>query len=51
MHFNTGLGCSAVEEEGVGKKEMLSEVGGWGVSECSGRAIFIFLLKKTGFVP
>ena len=25
--------------------------GGWGVNECSGRPIFIFLLKKIGFPP
>ena len=24
---------------------------GWGVNECSGRPIFIFLLKKIGFPP
>ena len=32
---------------------MLSEVevGGWEVSECSGRPIFIFLLQKIGFAP
>ena len=30
---------------------MLSDVGGWGVSECSGRSIFIFLLQKIGIAP
>ena len=30
---------------------MLSDAGDWGVSECSGRPIFIFLLKKIGFAP
>ena len=25
--------------------------GGWGVRECSGLPIFIFLLKKIGFYP
>ena len=30
---------------------MLLDVGGWGFSECSGRPIFVFLLKKIGFVP
>ena len=33
------------------KNEMLSDVEGWGVSEYSGRPIFIFLLKKIGFTP
>ena len=32
-----------------GKNEMLPDVGGWGVNECSGRPIFIFLLKKIEF--
>ena len=26
------------------------DVGAWGFSECSGGPIFIFLLKKIGFV-
>ena len=31
---------------------MLSDVGGGGgEGSCSGRPIFIFLLKKTGFAP
>ena len=30
-----------------GKNEMLSDVGGAGVSECSGRPIFIFFIKKN----
>ena len=30
---------------------MLSDVGGWEVSECSGLQFFFFLLKKTGFAP
>ena len=29
------------------KSEMLSDVGGRGVSECSGRLVFIFLFLKT----
>ena len=29
---------------------MLMDVGAWGFSECSGGPIFIFLLKKIGFV-
>ena len=37
--------------EGQDKNEMLSDVGEWGVSECSGRPIFIFLLKKIRFAP
>ena len=35
----------------IRKNEMLSDVGGWEVSECYGRPVFIFLLKKTGFAP
>ena len=34
-----------------GKNEKLSDVGGWRASKCSGRPIFIFLLKKTEFAP
>ena len=30
---------------------MLLDVGGWGVSECSGRPMFFFFLKEIGFVP
>ena len=30
---------------------MLSDVGGWEVSEWPGRPIFFFLLKKIGFAP
>ena len=30
---------------------MLSDVGGWGVSECSGRPVFILFIKKEGLVP
>ena len=33
----------------VRKNEMLSDVGGLIVSECSARSIFIILLKKIGF--
>ena len=33
------------------KYEVLLDVGEWEVSECSGRPIFIFLWKKTGFAP
>ena len=37
---------------GVDKNEMLSDVSGWGVRECSGRPILFFLLlKKIGFAP
>ena len=36
---------------GQGKNEMLSDVVGWGVRECSGRPVFIFfLLKNIGLV-
>ena len=35
-----------------GKNGMLSDVGGWGVSECFGRPMFLFfLLMETGFAP
>ena len=44
MKSNLKRGC-----EGGRKNEMLSDVGGGG-SERSGRPIFIFLLKKIGFV-
>ena len=30
---------------------MLLDVGGWGISEYSGRPIFVFLSKKIGFEP
>ena len=33
--------------QGVGKNEMLLDVVGWGVSECLGRPIFIFLIKEN----
>ena len=29
------------------KNEMLSDVWGWGVSECSGRPIFFFFIKEN----
>ena len=32
---------------GVGKNEMLSDVGGWEVSQCSGCPIFIFFIKEN----
>ena len=30
---------------------MLLDLGGWGVSECSGHPILIFILRKIEFVP
>ena len=33
--------------DGGGKNDMLSDVGGWGVSKCSGRPIFIFFIKEN----
>ena len=30
-----------------GKNEMLSDVEGWGISECSGRPIFNFFIKEN----
>ena len=38
---------------GLGKAKMRCylDVGEWEVSKCSGRPIFVFLLKKTGFGP
>ena len=36
-----------LKEGGRGKNEMLSDVGGWEVSECSGRPVFIFLIKEN----
>ena len=35
---------------GYSKNEILSDVGGWGVSECSDVQSLFFLLKKIGFV-
>ena len=44
--------------KGVGGKvgggrqiEMLLDLEGWGISECSGRRTFIFFTKKIGFAP
>ena len=34
-----------------GQTEMLSDVGEWGVNECSRRPVFIFIIKKIGFGP
>ena len=31
---------------GQGKNEMLSDVVGWGVRECSGRPVFFFFIKE-----
>ena len=36
-----------IEGGRLGKNEMLPDVGGWGVSECSGRPIFIFFIKEN----
>ena len=44
VHFGREVGSKT-------KNELLSDVVGWGVSECSGRPIFIFLLNKIGFPP
>ena len=42
VHFKGGA------EEGVqGKNEMLLDVVGWDVNECSGRPIFIFFIKDN----
>ena len=38
---------STLRGGGDGKNEMLSDVGGWGVSECSGRPVFIFFIKEN----
>ena len=43
VHFDVGGGVGG----GSGKKEMLSDVGGWGVRECSGSPVFIFFIKEN----